>query len=187
MIEDVASEGLHAWIARKPQNARLFGVLMAVASLILGGLAFYKWQATPRVPTLMTAEQLATVEVTGQFVRIEGANWQCMHARASGEQVYAPVLDAPKVFVLAFIDQRPCDELSEMPPEGYLEIPKLERLEKLGMSGRLAQGRVLVIDMVDTPGFFLLGAIFGAAMALGGVYLAIAATREMKATRSAPQ
>lgn len=169
------TRAITAWVMASPRRAMVFG---ALGALLFGAGAAWmhaKWAASPKEPLTITVADLERLGGDGQLVTVSDASWNCDRAIVPVKDAYIPIAESPQTVVVAFIGQQPCGELSATAVTGFVDTPEPKQIERLGLGGD--GRRVVFIDMVDTPGVFLFGAIFLSLMALSGVYVFVSAFR----------
>ena len=130
------------------------------AVVLLGGAAGATWaykrgKKLPQAPTAVTLSDVETHANGNQWVQIDGAPILCERAVVPTRDVYVPLGKTPSgAYLVAFIGQRPCADLSAMPANGVLSWASEKRAGRLfNLEPGQKPPPVLIVDMVDTPGF----------------------------------
>ena len=110
------------------------------AVVLLGGAAGATWaykrgKKLPQAPTAVTLSDVEAHANGNQWVQIDGAPILCERAVVPTRDVYVPLGKTPSgAYLVAFIGQRPCADLSAMPANGVLSWASEKRAGRNGGS-----------------------------------------------------
>jgi hypothetical protein len=149
--------------------------------------AYKRGKDLPRAPTPVTLSDVEAHANGNEWLRIDGAPIQCERSVAPAGDAYVPLgRTSSGAYVVAFIGQRPCAKLSAMPADGVVGWASEKRARRLfDLEPGEKPPRLLIVDMVDTPGFIRIVPWLLAPFILMSVALVIWGLRQR--SRPAPQ
>jgi hypothetical protein len=138
-----------------PLASVALGVVILLGAAGGGAWAYKRGKDLPQAPTPVTLSDVEAHASGNQWLRIDGAPIQCERSVSPTADAYVPLGGTPSgAYVVAFIGQRPCAKLSATPADGVVGWASEKRASRLfDLQPGEKPPRVLIVDMVDTPGF----------------------------------